>query len=248
LGREKGCGGEAGPGGPLPRMRAIKPVFHVRDVEPTRSALIGSPRNDLNEQDSGDCRYRASVMYSPLRLSQSLVSVQAARDDSVIKWKRSMWQPGIERNDLMNRTGPFLAGKLLLICVLSVPATSSSAAVAVPMGTISGTVVGPDGNPVAGTAVFLDDYNYDCGQYHPLVKTTTAANGSFRLGPTEAACRTDHHVRVVVDGFAPQTIAGGEFCIFPGAENKPWGDTAQCRPDSGRAGACGWKAAPGRGH
>src|SRR5579864_2526360 len=108
---------------------------------------------------------------------------------------------------------------LLLTCamvILGVIDVHLGAAEPLAPGRLCGTLIGPDGKAVAGASVFLDDFDYDTGKYNPLVKTTTASDGTFHLGPLTPAYRSvwelrDKDLRVEAAGFAPQAVARGTF-------------------------------------
>ena len=87
----------------------------------------------------------------------------------------------------------------------------------VPMGTLSGKVVGPNGRPVAMARVWIETYDAKTSSMRVLAEAHTDAGGSFRLGPVEAVYRGlgAGGLRVEAEGFAAQCIPSGRLSIFP---------------------------------
>ena len=109
------------------------------------------------------------------------------------------------------------AAGLCLVILFSGVAAGRAVAAAMPAGSLSGRVVDPNGAAVEGASVFLDDYDYGADDFHPIVKTTTATDGSFHLGPLKPEFRGGKALRILAAGFAPTTVSGRSFSIFPGA-------------------------------
>ncbi len=82
-------------------------------------------------------------------------------------------------------------------------------------GSLSGTIVGPDGNPVSGARIW--GYTWDDKL---LAESRSDAKGHFRLGPVEPLYRHWSNIFVEADGFAPEYIRGGTYSIFPGADSE----------------------------
>jgi hypothetical protein len=72
-----------------------------------------------------------------------------------------------------------------LLAIVLAALGSAGAAAPLPAGSLSGTVVGPDGKPVAGASVVVDTYDYDAHGYRTVVTTTSRGDGSFKIGPLE---------------------------------------------------------------
>ncbi len=118
----------------------------------------------------------------------------------------------------------------VLVTILLAAFGSARAAGPLPAGSLSGTVVGPDGKPVAGASVFIDDFDYDAGDYRPVSKTTTGEDGLFRLGPLDPVYRSGQDLRVVAQGFAPYTASEGAITVFPATDS----DLGRIRLDRGQ--------------
>jgi protocatechuate 3,4-dioxygenase beta subunit len=86
-------------------------------------------------------------------------------------------------------------------------------------GTLSGTVVNPEGKPVAGARVSMLTYEYGGWPRKPgtkpLAEATTDSSGRFRLGPIEPAYRMLFDMQIEAEGFAPQYVPSGTYSIFP---------------------------------
>jgi hypothetical protein len=109
-----------------------------------------------------------------------------------------------------------LATLLLSICLTAFG--SARAAEPLPAGSLSGTVIRPDGKPVAGASVLVDTYDYDAHDYRTVVTTTTREDGTFKIGPLEAVYRDRKSLRVQAQGFAPQMAGDGTITVYPGVD------------------------------
>ena len=83
-----------------------------------------------------------------------------------------------------------------------------------PKGTLSGKVVGPDGEPVARARVWGEQYGGTI-----LVEARTGDDGRFRLGPIEPAHRSRFDLFVDADGLARQYVLAGTYSIYPGIDS-----------------------------
>jgi hypothetical protein len=114
---------------------------------------------------------------------------------------------------------------LLALVALLMPHAFGAASEPLPKGTLSGTVVGPDGKPIANVRVWT---NTDSGKLLAEARTDTA--GRFRLGPFEPEYRHRGDLLFEAAGWARQYAPGGTFSIFPGTDC----DLGRIRMDRGR--------------
>ncbi len=116
------------------------------------------------------------------------------------------------------------AARLILGFMLLVAATPSAASVASTRGSLAGTVVDPDGRPVADAHVALTAHDFDGATLveseRMLAETTTDAQGRFRLADLDPVYRPrpKHIVRVEAEGFAPLGHIDEALRLFPGVE------------------------------
>jgi hypothetical protein len=96
------------------------------------------------------------------------------------------------------------------LCALPVIASGDEQ---LPQGTLSGTIVDPDSQPVAGARIWINTWEDKL-----LVEGVSEADGRFRLGPTEPVYRHFADVVIDADGFARQYILGGSYSIYAGAD------------------------------
>ncbi len=97
------------------------------------------------------------------------------------------------------------------LLIASVPARAEKA---MPKGTLSGCVVGPEGKPVAGARVWIDTYDSK-----KLAEARTDAAGRFRLGPMEPVYRNPFPLFIEAEGLARQDVGRDGITIFPGADH-----------------------------
>jgi uncharacterized GH25 family protein len=90
---------------------------------------------------------------------------------------------------------------------------------ALPLGTLSGEVVDPDGKPVAGARVWAYTWRTKSQESKLLADTRSGPDGRFRLGPVEPVYRHRFPILIDADGFARQYIHEGTYSIFPGADS-----------------------------
>ena len=72
------------------------------------------------------------------------------------------------------------------VCLAAMLTVSARAAEPMPMGTLSGKVVDPDGRPVGGARVWTETLDTKTSSRKTLAEARTDAEGRFRLGPVEA--------------------------------------------------------------
>ena len=97
-----------------------------------------------------------------------------------------------------------------------------------PPGTLSGKVVDPDGQPVAGRAglgIYLGTKSQDSKL---LADARSGSDGRFRLGPVEPVYRHRFPILIDADGFARQYIHEGTYSVFP-APMPTWARLARPR-------------------
>jgi hypothetical protein len=99
-----------------------------------------------------------------------------------------------------------------------------------PMGTLSGKCVGPDGRPVVGARVWTETFDNKKFSMKVLVEARTDVDGRFRLGPVEPVYRLRYGLRVESDGLAGQFLPSWNLSIFPGRDR----DIGTIRLDRGR--------------
>jgi Carboxypeptidase regulatory-like domain len=87
-----------------------------------------------------------------------------------------------------------------------------------PKGTLSGTVVDPDGKPVSDARVWVNTWG-DATSSKVLAEAHTDANGRFLLGPIEPIYRHPYPILIDAAGFARQYIREGSYAIYPGADS-----------------------------
>jgi uncharacterized GH25 family protein len=101
-------------------------------------------------------------------------------------------------------------------------ATAAHADDAAPKGTLSGTVVNPDGKPVAGARVSVSTAEFDSKTLTSSTKTlaevTTDGQGHFRLGPIEPVYRARYDFQIDADGFAPQYVPDETYSVYAGGD------------------------------
>jgi len=102
-------------------------------------------------------------------------------------------------------------------------------------GTVSGTLVDPEGNSVAGAAVLMQGFDYDRMKSIVLARAMSASDGRFVLGPVDARYRIHDEIVVQAAGFAIRDIASdlqgdATYSIFPGGNC----DLRRIRLDRGR--------------
>ena len=86
----------------------------------------------------------------------------------------------------------------------------------IPMGTLSGHIFGPDGNPVSGARVWTETVDAKTSSRKVFAEARTDALGRFRLGPVEAMYRPFRFgLHVESEGFAGQCIPSESLSIFP---------------------------------
>jgi hypothetical protein len=119
--------------------------------------------------------------------------------------------------------GPCLAALLLF-------AFPTAAGEASPAGTVSGTVVGPAGEPVAGARVYTYTEDDKSSGGHSLTETKTDVQGHFRLGPIRPIYRSRSDLVVEADGYALLSTLGGTVSVYPGRDF----DLGTLRLDPGR--------------
>ena len=100
-----------------------------------------------------------------------------------------------------------------------------SAGEPLPKGSLSGTIVDPNGKPVSGARVWVNTWGKKL-----LAEARSDAQGRFRLGPVDPVYRHPWPIFIEADGFAPQCIWGESYSIFPGADC----DLGKIRADRGR--------------
>src|SRR5262249_12098522 len=95
----------------------------------------------------------------------------------------------------------------------AVPEKSSSPAPqeAAP-GSLSGRVVGADGQPLAGARVWFDSFGDQ-----PVAETRTDADGRYKLGPLPSSKRGLRCLLVEADGLPRQYVQ--QPTVFPGADH-----------------------------
>jgi hypothetical protein len=80
-----------------------------------------------------------------------------------------------------------------------------------PKGSLSATIVDPDGKPVKGARIW--------GEWNvPEAGALSDSSGHFRLGLVDPSYRPRWHVYVEAEGFARQYVAAGTYSIFPGID------------------------------
>src|SRR4051812_25413170 len=80
-------------------------------------------------------------------------------------------------------------------------------------GTLSGTVVDPDGAPVKGARVWVNTTDQGAqAQAH------TDGDGRFRLGPLRPIYRNPFDLLVDAPGFARQYVAQGHYSVYSGVD------------------------------
>jgi hypothetical protein len=89
-------------------------------------------------------------------------------------------------------------------------------------GTLSGSVVGPNGKPVADARVWLDTYGGKT-----LAETRTDAAGRFRLGPVESVYRLPFPLMIEAHGLARHYV--GDSTTIPVGTNNDLGTIALAR-------------------
>ncbi len=120
---------------------------------------------------------------------------------------------------------------LRCVCLAALLTVSARAREPMPMGTLSGTVVDPDGRPVGGARVWTETYDMKTSSRKILAEARTDAGGRFHLGPIEPVYRQLRDgLRVEAVGFAGQCIPSGNLSIFPGLDC----DLGTIRLDHGR--------------
>lgn len=104
------------------------------------------------------------------------------------------------------REGLFLAALFLNI---------GPAAIAEPdvRGTLSGTVLDPDGAPIEGARVWVNTTDRDA-----MAVAQTGRDGRFRLGPLRPVYRNPFDLLVDASGFARQYVARGSYSVYPGID------------------------------
>jgi hypothetical protein len=125
--------------------------------------------------------------------------------------------------------GPVLLGA----CLAALMVSRGLAAEPLPMGTLSGRVVDPDGRPVAGARIAVDARDTKTNSVATLVEARTDSDGRFRLGPVEAVyrLRLPRPLRVEADGFVGPRVTFGTLTIFAGCDS----DLGTIRIDRGRS-------------
>jgi hypothetical protein len=87
-----------------------------------------------------------------------------------------------------------------------------------PKGTLSGTVVAPDGKPVSDARVWVNTWG-DATSSKVLAEAHTDAKGQFHLGPIEPIYRHPYPILIDAAGFPRQYIREGAYAIYPGADS-----------------------------
>src|SRR5579864_5430232 len=80
-------------------------------------------------------------------------------------------------------------------------------------GTLSGTVLDPDGAPVKGARVWVNTTDQDA-----MAQAHTSGDGRFRLGPLRPVYRNPFDLLVDAPGFGRQYVARGSYSVYPGIE------------------------------
>lgn len=105
------------------------------------------------------------------------------------------------------------------------------AAEPMPMGTLSGMVVDPDGRPVAGAKISTETFDPNTSTRRVMAEARTDAGGRFHLGPVDPFYRQLRFgLLVEAKGFAGQCIPSGNRSVFPGLDC----DLGTIRLDHGR--------------
>lgn len=92
------------------------------------------------------------------------------------------------------------------------------------LGWLTGTIVGPEGEPVPGAHIWFDEHGGE------LPEADSDAQGRFRLGPLRPMYRPWCSIAIEADGFARQYIRGESATIFPDTDR----DLGTIRVDPGR--------------
>src|SRR5262245_31543147 len=99
----------------------------------------------------------------------------------------------------------------LYLGALFVAAGPAGAAELPAQGTLSGTVLDPDGAPFEGARIWVNTT-----EAKSRAEARTDRNGRFRLGPLESVYRDPYDLLVDADGFARQYVARGSYSVYPG--------------------------------
>ena len=100
-----------------------------------------------------------------------------------------------------------------------------------PKGTLSGRVVDPLGQPVAGARVWTDTVDSKTFVRKTLAEARSDSEGRFRLGPVEPVYRLRYGgLHVEAAGLAGQVLPSSNLSIFPGCDL----DIGTIRLDRGR--------------
>lgn len=139
---------------------------------------------------------------------------------------------------ISSRLVPVLLRLLILssavACLVWVPATrgvsqQGDAPQLLPLGTLSGTIVDPQGRPVAGAKVVLTRYEESLQREVPIEAASDAA-GHFRLGPVPPEYRRTYDLQIDAEGLGHQYIPEHTYSIYPGADS----DLGRIQVDKGR--------------
>jgi hypothetical protein len=85
-------------------------------------------------------------------------------------------------------------------------------------GTVSGTIVDRDGNPVAAARVRMYAPYPQAAGAKKFAESLSDEHGRFKLGPIEAVYRNRPDLLVEAEGFAPLSTLGGEISVYPDRE------------------------------
>jgi hypothetical protein len=119
-----------------------------------------------------------------------------------------------------------LAACLAALLVRAVRAEGPS-----PLGTLSGRVVNPEGQPVAGARVWTETIDSKTLSLKTLADARSDSEGRFRLGPVEPVYRPRYGgLHVEAAGLAGQVLPCSDLSIFPGCNS----DIGTIRLDRGR--------------
>jgi hypothetical protein len=118
----------------------------------------------------------------------------------------------MKQRQFHSRSSPALIALCLTTFLIgSVPTRAEEP---MPKGTLSGRVIGPDGQPVVGARVWIDTYNSK-----RLAEARTDAAGRFRLGPVAPVYRNPFPLYIEAEGLARQDVGRDSITIFPGADH-----------------------------